>query len=563
MTRRLKTTILFLLVIWCFLILNAESITQNANAEVEQFVYNWSYPHYQDNKLVWEAQGKTAVMRENEMIITIFELTYYFNPAEIGSAEGKNSSGAKLVIKADMASFDKQRQKVSLYERINVKKASDPPGENDETLQTKTLQVNMADKTFFTDETVTITKTDMTITGKGCNGTLDFGTFSFLGNVEASMQNCNCSALSLNTLFTPRNNDLDSEDLNKMMSSITFTCRGPLALEKIDPKDIPLPASAKPNGSERLAQRITLSDAVRINSTDVTNPISPTGQISLEAGKLVLMLDKRENPTTKRNSTYVANISASQNVKVYDKLNHCESDMLECDEITGNIALKGNADSLAIITRPLSTTQTTTESFVTIAAQIIAIQSANENMILAGRKKIVFSDGSIYKAEDTAGKNTGTVNQVEITAENDAVISFAENQIVMEKNVRLSQKSRESNSSKTSALKAQILCGHLLIRWDQNRNQLDKLRAENDVAIMSEGNGKAFCDILEWTPSKSTINLKSATAVKIWHQNNLMEAEEIVITTETGDILDKWSKIETKNTSGGRIIINPPGKQNE
>ncbi|MFH1232178.1 MAG: hypothetical protein V1709_11860, partial [Planctomycetota bacterium] len=48
----------------CIIIIISSLHTQFSYSEPEQILTNWSYPHYQNNQLVWEAKGKTAVVRE-------------------------------------------------------------------------------------------------------------------------------------------------------------------------------------------------------------------------------------------------------------------------------------------------------------------------------------------------------------------------------------------------------------------------------------------------------------------------------------------------------------------
>ncbi|MFC1525124.1 hypothetical protein ACFL5I_01915, partial [Planctomycetota bacterium] len=57
----------YLLFIVCFLFLGnyALLLGQESTSVVEQTIRDWFYPHYQDNILVWEARGKTAIIRNN------------------------------------------------------------------------------------------------------------------------------------------------------------------------------------------------------------------------------------------------------------------------------------------------------------------------------------------------------------------------------------------------------------------------------------------------------------------------------------------------------------------
>ena len=546
-------------------------------SEAEQIITNWSYPHYQDNQLVWEAKGKTAVISEDKMNILSFELTYYLQPITTTETTKKE----KVIIKADMAGFDKQKEIVTLHENIIVKRVSEPADELDETMQTGALFINLTNKTFSTDAPITVSRSDLVVKSKGCKGDLYFNSVSFAGDVETVIKDCTSNSFSLGAIFFPKPH-IDSEDLNKISSVITITSEGPLSVEKTDSQPSPLTKGL----GKKTAQRITLQNKVKVNSFLQQSP-SPS-QIKLQAENLILLLARQENPVTKRNSTYLINLSATDSVKIDDSFQSAECFSLVYDEVLGFIILKGNEKSLATIIKPLkpisNTVQTKNNSHINLSAQTIKIQTEKDKLLLMGRKEIVFSDGSIYNSSlpisgtevaitntpttsdppppSSNGKTSTFSNKIQITADNNALVSFNENQIYLENKVRIFQKVKTSNSPQEVELKTRIDCDRLTINWNSSENSLQRIRAENNVIIDSAEGGRACGEFLEWAPDSSQINLKSPHLVKIWYKNSLLTADEIIITTnpQIGGYIGDWNKIETKNKGGGVIKVNSPEK---
>lgn len=560
--------------------------------EDKQTMINWSYPHYQDNQLIWEARGETAVIREDEIIISLIELTYYLQPvSNTASAEPKGTASSeptkKAVVKmrANMGTLKKQAQMVSLHDNIIVKKISEPPDEFDEVMQTNLLYVNLAEKAFSTDSLITINRSDIAIKSKGCKGGLDFANVSFLSNVETVIQGCNSKSICLEAVFSPKPN-IDDEELNKTPSVITITSEGPMTIEKING-----------NPAKKISQQISFRNKVTLNSYS-RPPNSPPRQTNLRAENLNILLDRRENPVTKRNNFYLARASATGNVKIDDSFHNAVCSGLTADETAGLITLKGDEKALAVITRPLKPnnghSQAKADSYINIAAQTLKIQSEKDNLLLLGRKEITFSNGSIYNPApvsptdsgakapslqadtvsptDTAHP-TGTLSdpanqpsdlstKIQITADNDGLISLRENQIYLENNVRISQKAKTITDSTRTELRAEIKCDKLFINWNPAKNLLEKMRAENNVAV-NTNDGQAWCEILEWVPLLSQINLKSPRKVIIFDKNSKIEGDEIVITTnpQTAGYIGSWSKIEIKNKSNGSIQISPKEKE--
>jgi hypothetical protein len=256
--------------------------------------------------------------------------------------------------------------------------------------------------------------------------------------------------------------------------------------------------------------------------------------------------------------------------------------------VLGSIILKGNEKSSATIIKPLkpisNTVLTKNNSYISLSAQTIKIQTEKDKLLLMGRKEIVFSDGSIYDSSkpisgaEVANTNTTTTsdppppssngktstvsNKIQITADNNASVSFDENQIYLENKVRIFQKIKTSNSPQEVELQTRIDCDKLTINWNSSENSLQRIRAENNVTIESAEGGTASGEILEWTPDLCQINIKSPRRVKIRYKNNLLTADEIIITTnpQTGGYIGDWNKIETKNKEGGVIKVNSPEK---
>ena len=559
-------------------------LSSSTFAEDEQIFNNWSYPHYQDNLLIWEMKGKTAMVRDDKIILSGLELTYYLQPIS-PTAPAEITKKGKVLISADTGTLKKQQQTVSLHDNIVVRKISETPDEFDETLTTDMLLINLADKTFSNDALITINRNDISIKSKGCKGGLDFANISFLENVETIIQGCNSKSICLGAVFSPKPN-IDDEALNKTPSVITITSEGPMTIEKINGN--PANPPERPNGrAGKISQQISFRNKVALNSYS-RPPNSPPRQTNLRAENLNILLDRRENPVTKRNNFYLARASATNNVRIDDSFHSAACSGLTADETAGLITLKGDEKSLAAITRPLKPnngqSQTKANSYINIAAQTLKIQTEKDNILLLGRKELTFSNGSIYNPDpisptdslrspqadlvsptDTAppmNSPPGISTQIQITADNDGLISLRENQIYLENNVRISQKAKTITDPAGSELRATIKCDKLSIGWNPAKNLLEKMRAENNVAV-NTNDGQAWCEILEWVPLLSQIYLKSPRKVKILHKNSNIDGDKIIITTnpQTAGYMGDWNKIEIENKTNGSIRIGPKEKE--
>lgn len=547
--------------------------------ETGQTIIKWSYPHYdQNNRLDWEAKGETAVVREDEIIVSLIEMIYYLQPIS-NTASTEPGKKAAVHMKANMGTLKKQQQMISLHDNIVVRKISEPPDEFDETMKTNLLSVNLTDRIFSTDSLITINRNDISVKSKGCKGGLDFENISFLGNVETIIQGCDSKSLSLGTVFSPKP-EIDDEQSSKNPSVITITSEGPMSIEKINGNPANQPEPRYFRGAGKIAQRISFQNKVTLNSSG-RQPNSSPRIMNLHSDNLNLLLDRRENPVTKRNNFYISNISATGSVKVDDSFHRAECSSLVLDDTAGLITLKGNEKSLAIITRPLKAannqSQTRNNSYINISAQTLKIQSEKDNLLLLGRKEIVFSNGSIYNPEpisptdlvsptDTASpanQPPDLSTQIKITADNDGLVSLRENQIYLENKVRISQRAKTVTDSAQSELRATIQCDKLAIGWTPSKNLLEKMRAENNVVVKTTDGGEAYCKILEWVPLLSQINLKSPRKVKILHKNSSLDADEIVITTnpQSAGYIGDWINIGTKNKGNGSLKINPNSKE--
>jgi len=535
-------------------------LSSSAFAEDEQIFNNWSYPHYQDNQLIWEMKGKTAMVREDKIILSGLELIYYLQPVS-PTAQVEVTKKGRVFISADTGTLKKQQQTVSLHDNIIVKKISEPINEFDEIMMTDLLLINLADKTFSNDALLTITRSDIIIKSKGCNGGLDFGNISFLSKVETVIRGCDSKSVSLGLIFSPKPN-IDDEVLSKNPTVITITSEGPMSTEKING-----------NPTQKVTQRISFQNKVALNSS-CRQADPPSRIMNLHSDNLDILLDRRENPVTKRNNFYLSNISATGNVTVDDSLHRAECSSLVLDDTAELITLKSNNKSLATITRPLKPnndqSQTKSDSYISIAAQTLNIQTEKDNLLLLGRKEIIFSNGSIYNPEpisptdvvsptDTAPPTNPPADlstQIKITADSDGLVSLRESQIYLENNVQITQWATTNTDPPKPELKATIKCNKLFINWSPAKNLLERLKSEGNVYISSDGS-EAWGEILEWTPLLSQINIKSRRKVKILHKNSSIDGDEIVITTNPQDAIDNWTNIEIKNKTNGSIKIAP------
>ncbi|MDI6732491.1 MAG: LPS export ABC transporter periplasmic protein LptC [Planctomycetota bacterium] len=564
-------------------------------AQDERIINNWSYPHYQDNKLVWEMKGKTAVESKDEIIISVLEMVFY--PLPVMTDQAELTKSGKIIIKADMASFKKQQQTVSLHEGVILKKVSEPQDENDETMQTKLLNINLADRTFFTDSLITLSRSHTSIKSKGCSGNLNFDSVSFLSSVQAVIYEVGSGSLLLGTIFSGKPGA--DEELGKISAVITITSEGPCSLQRANPEEMSLPDGVKSTVPPKrdggkvkpvksTAQQISLQNKARVSyATAQTSVIMPT---TLEADNITLLLDRRESPITKRNTFYLSRIQAQGAVKINDLFHTAICSDLVFDNAKGHIVLQGDEKSSATIHRPFNSTQTSPPplpnsptihkdngSYISLSAQKMKIQIEKNNILLIGRKEVVFANESVflYTPPISPSENSSALpksesvnkNRIQITADNDAIVSFTENQIYLENNIKVSQKVVSTiKPQQTVNFFAELRSDKLFINWNQSRNTLEKLKAQHNVSIVSSESGSAWCEILEWLPLLGELNLKSNRRVKLWHKGSSSDADEIIIRTQPqsdkpfsgGGYLGEWSKIETKNRANGAFKINPP-----
>ncbi|MEW6026442.1 MAG: LPS export ABC transporter periplasmic protein LptC [Planctomycetota bacterium] len=555
-------------------------LSSSAFAEDEQIFNNWSYPHYQDNLLIWEIKGKAAVVSADEIILSVLEITYYLQPVS-PTTPAELAKKGKVLINAKTGTFKKQQQMVLLNQNITVRKISETADEFDETLMTDVLLINLADKTFSNDALITVKRNDISIKSKGCKGGLDFANISFAGNVETVIQGCNSKSISLGAVFSPKPN-IDDEELNKTPSVITITSEGPMTIEKINgnPNNPP----ERPNGrAGKISQQIAFRNKVALVSYSQP-PNLPARQANLRAENISILLDRRENPVTKRNNFYLASVSAANNVRMDDTFHNAACSALDIDEDAGLIILKGDSKSLAVVTRPLKpkngTPQAKLDSYINISAQTMRIKTDENNLLLLGRKEITFSNGSIYNPETVLSSDSVSptetalpvsqppelFSQVKITADNDGLVSLKENNIYLENNVRILQKARPITDSSRPELRAEVKCDRLLITWDPAKNQLERLKSEGNVYILSDG-AEAWGEILEWLPLSSQISIKSSRRVKLRHKNGASDENDGYLITINAGYMGSWSKMETikrnENSNGGELKITHPPKEKE
>ncbi|MFA5794561.1 MAG: hypothetical protein WC980_05780 [Candidatus Brocadiia bacterium] len=507
--------------------------------EIGQNVTNWSYAHYQDDKLLWESRGRTAVIRgENNVTVQGLEMIYY---PESGVTPTDTAQPAvdpgRVLIHANEAVIRKNDNFAALKGAIIAQwEKKNNLGGTDITnkLTAEELAMDMASKVISSTDFVSITHwleqpsgesgvvkeaPHIFITGKGFTGQSNLEAFSFHQLIQVRMSGLGFSPLLFNQAAQPAGDSSAS-------GQTTIAANDSM---------IAVPASFRQENDSRR--------------------ISFTGQVVLTQGPTKLYTDHLEvlvvrtiNPQTKLNEYMLNNTRAFGGVRIESQSTvsgsdwSASSDTFIRDDIAGTVVFTATENTLANL-------KTSTLNFV---ARTLYMRTAQNILTLKGEKRVVL-EAPISGTSDTS--------RINITAKDDIQAYMSDGRIVFQNSVRMNQDQNPVSGTEMSIL-GQLEADKLVLSFDPISNTLSKMRADGNVMIMGMAESWAQGECLEWSPETGQINIKSNHKVKVWHNKTLVESDEIIIfTSGSGPTqIGQWDRIEAKVKEGGSgvIKVSPP-----
>lgn len=480
--------------------------------EVEQTIKNWFYPHYINDQLAWEAKGEIATIIAQRVIkVKSLELTYHLRSPGPGG-----TSGAERLIKFKAnGGIIKKEENLAIFKgNVSVRTHDNTELTTEEI--TGRFFPDKEELTISSDAVVTLTnQAQALIRGKGIRSENNLQTITWLKDIEVTLSG---TGFSLFSSFTPTSfsevksesetpPDPDTKCQDKTPLQTRITCTGPFVIKEI-PSARPGPDTLV-SGSGVRGHKLSFKSNAELTRKFPTSPALPSGRRSGEPVP-------ESKPGT---GTGIA--KSSHSLK----------------------ELRLNSHLLEIVTLG---------------------ENQGEIMVLKGKKRVVF-----YMSEESTidnGDNKATrrpvrqANRLSITCQGNALIYPGFQRIVFQDRVQLTQ--RDKIMEKAQSV---MNCDRLTIVLDPVHNEIKRVLAEYNISLLGKGGDHASAQQLKWHPMEHGLVLKSATAVKLWHQNSLLVADEIIIQTAAGKSggLGDWEKIEARNRTdaGGAIKIAPPKKK--
>lgn len=172
----------YLLFVVCFLFLGnyALLLGQGSKSVVEQTIKDWFYPHYQNNVLVWEARGKTAIIRKNPSLepnqeatqtISIESLELIFHHRPEGASFGQPEE--LIFVKADKGTIYQPARIADLEGNIVI----ETPGKT--TLLAQELSVELNRGEISSRKEVMVIRSNFSLKGHGIKGDLTLKKITF------------------------------------------------------------------------------------------------------------------------------------------------------------------------------------------------------------------------------------------------------------------------------------------------------------------------------------------------------------------------------------------------
>ncbi|MBI4713117.1 MAG: LPS export ABC transporter periplasmic protein LptC [Planctomycetes bacterium] len=513
--------------------------------EVGQTITNWFYPHYQNDQLLWEARGKTAIVRgQDEVAVTTLEIIYY-PQKEDQTADKEN----RIIIHSDKGLIKKQENTVLFQDNVRITFQNERPANQRDNIVAEELLTNFSDKTISSDKAITITRfnpvvvsanptgaPEIIIEGKGYKGDINLSNFTIITDVW----------LTLASLAIPAQNVGDKNRI------FPFT-ENPTGIVRIHS-----------DGSMDVTQPDGYPDT-RVGIIFNNNVVLTRNNSTLDTARLQIRLNRQENQRTKLKEMHIPYILASGGVRLREMLETEASTATNITSVTaigasftftedtGNMLLSGTLAAPATITRSIPMSDSKTASVI-LSAMLIKSR-LNDDTLLVGKKEIIYQPAESQRSPSLIGGAEGHLaGKIYISAQNDAIITPKDGKAFLRGNVRVTQKSGDNENK--SILKSDTLT----LNVSPATNSLDKIRAEGNVLLISEDGSRVTGECMEYLPAELQISIKSNRGVKAWHQNNILEGDEIIIHSNG---LGKWDKIEsrTKNGTGGTIKIAPKEKR--
>jgi lipopolysaccharide export system protein LptA len=504
--------------------------------EIGQTVTDWSYAHYQGDKLLWEAKGKTAVVNgENDVAVQGLVLTYYQQLAESPQESApQESEQDSIALSANEGVIRKTDNYAGLKGGIDAQWAKkSKTGETAITnkLTAEELGMDFVSKVISSSDFVSIThwleqpKSEtnpgngfpkIVIKGKGFNADTNLSSFAFHQLIQVNLNGLNFNPLAFGNLGP-------APAGNQPNSAITIVANN--SLEAV-------PASFRQENDSR---RITFTGQV-VMTQDTTK---------LYTDHLEILIVRIINPQTKLNEYAMNNTRAYGGVRIESSSPATSSGWSSAshtfirNDLEGTVIFTGTDNSPANL-------KTTALNFT---ARYMCLKPNDGILTLKGGKKVTM---------DTANGEGGN-NSMCITADDDVQVYLNNGRMEFQKNVKMTQDQRGMSGTDT-ALIGRLESDRLVLFFDPQTNKMRKLRADGSVMVMGIGDSWARGECLEWSPEQGQINIKSNNNVKVWHQQTIIEGAEIIIYTTPGG---QWERIKSRPKEGedGKIKIAPPKSQ--
>ncbi|MEK7449166.1 MAG: LPS export ABC transporter periplasmic protein LptC [Planctomycetota bacterium] len=551
--------------------------------EVSQDVENWSYPHYHDNRLVWEGKGEKAhITGETEVVAEKFQLLYHY--------QSKNATAGEELIrfKAEQGLINRANNEAIFREDVIVKTESPVAAEDNPAngsasrteLKTPELFMNLTTQVISSTVQTVLSQPDLIITGTGLTAEINLGLVKMHREILTFIEGSNLSSFSLYPVV------LDVPPEQKKQVEITVTCAGPLSVEKIN--------SVLTNPTQ---QKINFKNNVVLVKQTLTAPL--LAETKLYADELeIILINRPVSPTgpviggtdndTQKTESVISRLIASGHVRIEDGTTNAFCHQVDWDESTQRVTFWGGNEQMARITRDTLNAirpndsgpdkigaGTKPEPAITLQAQEIENFSADDIFILKGKKEAIFFNQENKPApndfpEIVPPGRAGQFNKIHVTAKNNAVVSLKTYRASFKNKVRVIQKNEpDETAGQPVDFQSVMKADRLILTLDSQRNEIKNACAWGNILITNKDGSRIIGKIFEWEPAKNIFKIKSDYLVKAWHQNQLIKAHEIIVHTasKTGGQFGNWSQIEAKNKNGtpGTIEIrsNPPRVEKE
>lgn len=492
---------------------------------------NWSYSHYQGDRLAWEGKGKKALLKgEAEIKASDFQLIYHYL-----SQENDNGPPVEELINftAEQGLINKLINLVGFRNKVHVKT------ENQLELRTEELTANLETQAISSTTRIILTQPDLIITGTGLSSQVNLDRISIHKNVETLLRGNNLPSFSL----SPDVFEIPVGQEEEV--TIRITCTGPLEFKKI-----------QTTPGEHPRQRINFKNQVvfiRQTKSDLL-----LAETRLYADDLEIILTSRPVSGSPETESVVSRLVATGHVRVEDGLTRASCHRVSWNDSAQQVFFAGDDERLAQITRAAQfngndQANPETEPAIILNAQLIETRTAEDIFILKGKKEAIF-----FNQENKAANQH---NKIYITAKKDAIICLKKLKAFFKETVRVIQKDESTGQPADSESTLSVMkSDQLTLLLDDERNEIKNAKAMGHVLIINKDGSQISGKMFEWEPMNNFFKIKSDYLVKVWHQNNLIKANEIIVYTNSkiGGQIGNWSKIEAKNRNGTPGVIKIP-----